>query len=128
LDNAQSDRRSGLAWQQSQKTMCGGGVGRAGFAGRAGRFLLGGGLEVLDAPVDERSDRSGGLLDGISLLGCWVEKKRPEVYGGREAEGNESAVYVRASIGYPAVARSVATAEPVEFRWRVEMSTLSWPF
>ncbi len=41
--------------------MCGG-VERGGG-------LLGGGLEVLNAAVDEGSERSGGLLDGVGLLG-----------------------------------------------------------
>ncbi len=31
--------------------------------------------------------------------------------------------------GYPALAGGMGCdGEPVEFRWRVEMSTLSWPF
>ena len=31
--------------------------------------LLGRSVTILDAPVDERGDRSGRLLDGIALLG-----------------------------------------------------------
>ena len=34
-----------------------------------GGVLLGGGVEVLNAAVDEGSQRSGRLLDGVGLLG-----------------------------------------------------------
>lgn len=34
-----------------------------------GGVLLGGGLEVLNAAVDEGSQRSGRFLDGVGLLG-----------------------------------------------------------
>lgn len=43
----------------------------AGLCCEVGGFviLLGGGVEILNTTVDERSDRTGRLLDGIGLLG-----------------------------------------------------------
>jgi hypothetical protein len=65
--------------------------------------------------------------------GVEIEKERPRVYEGRESEKetNPARLFGNAngtpSIGYPGEGVGVA-GEPVEFRWRVEMSTLSWPF
>jgi hypothetical protein len=72
-------------------------------------------------------------LSGMTMM---VEKSRlVRVYGGRESEKEiNPAVYpemrtARVYRGYPAVVGGMGCdGEPVEFRWRVEMSTLSWPF
>lgn len=54
---------------KSRWAMCGGVERGSPWGGAGGVILLGGGVEVLDATVDEGSERSGRLLDGIGLLG-----------------------------------------------------------